>query len=41
MPSGAPRSSPAGRSPRGGSVIDTEGEAVPGSENPDAPPQLH
>jgi UPF0716 protein FxsA len=35
---GAPRSSPAARSPRGGSVIDTEGEAVPGSDG--APPQL-
>jgi UPF0716 protein FxsA len=30
MPGGAPRSSPAARSP--GSVIDTEGEAVPASE---------
>jgi UPF0716 protein FxsA len=36
---GAPRSSPAARSARGGSVIDTEGEAVPGSDG--APPQLH
>lgn len=28
-------------SPRGGSVIDTEGEAVSGSDDPRAPPQLH
>jgi len=37
----APRSPSGARSPRGGSVIDTEGEAVPGSDDPRAPPQLH
>jgi len=41
IPGGAPRSSSPARSPRGGSVIDTEGEVVPGSDDPDAPPQLH
>ena len=40
VPGTVPRAAP--RSPRsGGSVIDTEGEAVPGSEDPRAPPQLH